>query len=199
MIKTLLNAIALVWLLATPAQAAPANGADITTPEHYTLVLPLGWHEVGQQNQPGRSLTAYAPAGQSDGSLSDLLTVETIPTTKTSLSLQATYNRMGSQYQSACNISNIGRLQMGRVNGYDSAFWVIGCGERPGTGRGEVAFVHVIQGVAALYVIERVWQTPLWHQEGPPVSAADAENARLMLKGFSVCDTGNPNHPCPAK
>jgi len=200
-----LASIALPSIALTGIAVAPLRAAAAEVPlaaEHYTLALPLGWHEVGQQNQPDRSLIAYAPAGQNAAGISDLLTVESIPVAPgnpNKLTLQSTYTRMGGQYHSACVTSNIGKYQPGTVNGYDSAFWVVGCGERPGTGRGEVAFVHVIQGLSAIYVIERVWQTPLWNQEGPPISAADATNATDILKGFSVCDTSNPNHPCPAK
>ena len=194
--------MALAPLAATAANVAAPDANVPLAAEHYTLELPLGWHQVGQQNQATRSLTAYAPTGQTDSAMTDLLTVESIPLglgNPEKLTLQSTYERMGGQYHSACTTSNLGKFQAGKVNGYESAFWVVGCGERPGTGRGEVAFVHVIQGPNTIYVIERIWQTAIWHQEGPPISVTDANNATQILKGFSVCETGSATHPCPPK
>lgn len=185
--------LGLAILTLTPQH--PAHAADAAPGEHFILNLPLGWHEVTRSTPNGGTLVAYAPAGQTEAAWNDMITVESVPAA-VGINANGAYARMSGQYEAACAISNAGKLQTGAVNGYAAAFWVVGCGERPGTGRGEVAFVHLIQGDTATYIIERVWQTPVWHQEGPPITADEANAARATLKSFSVCNTGSSTHPC---
>jgi uncharacterized protein YbdZ (MbtH family) len=165
--------------------------------ERFFLNIPQGWKEVIRTRQQGADVIAYVPAAQNAGQWTDMLTIQVFRD-MAALPAQTYYERSHSSYQKSCAAARAGELQTGLSNGYPSAFWVLACGQNQQQGFGETAFFRLVQGDAALYIVQRSWRTTAFDADTPPpVSAAASQQAIETLKSFGVCDPGLAGHPCP--
>ena len=164
------------------------------------LVMPLfpaGWNMVTNNQASDVEVVEYVPDGESPNLWREKITLQIFHGLN-SLPLDAIHNRARTSHFDACAVGPIGgTLQMGDSNGYLSAFWTLGCQRNKQSGNGETIYAKAVQGVNTLYVISRMWRTPPFSGEGPPITAGSIQDGLAFLTTTVICDDGNPAHPCP--
>lgn len=193
--------IGLVLAGVTQAQVPVLPPSVVPDGERHVAVIPEGWQAVHQSVANGLETRSYVPPGQSAESWQDMLTVQVVRLSsgKPAPAPDQLYAQTRSSYEQACDGVRLGELQNGRSNGYPSAFWVLGCARIKTGGYGEAAFFRIVQGNAALYIVQRAWRLPPFDRtQGPPLPPDQQKQALEILQRFTVCDPSRKEHPCPA-
>ena len=168
------------------------------------LVMPLfpaNWVEVYRETGP-IEIVEYVPNGQSATTWQDKITLQ-VYHDMDDLPLDAIQRRSQGQNRNRCTGVIEGPLQSGLNNGYPSAFWTLGCrylndGGAGEMGVGETQYTKAIQGNTALYVLNRIWRTPAFGEDGPAIDANAINDGIAFLTTSIVCVPDSADHPCGA-
>ena len=186
------------------AEMASAQPSPLPKPlSQERLLMPLfpaNWTEVFRENGP-IELVEYVPAGQNAASWQDKISLQVYHELN-DLPLDAIQRRTQGQNRNRCTGVIEGPLQTGLNNGYPTAFWTLGCrylnDVGPGAGIGETQYTKAIQGKTALYVLNRIWRTPAFGEDGPAIDATAINDGVAFLTTSIICVPDSADHPCQA-
>ena len=177
------------------ALAQPAPVRKPLAPERLVMPLfPAGWTEVFKNSGP-IEIIEYIPNGQTGGAWQDKIVLQVYHNLN-NLPLHAIQRRVQGQNRNRCVGVIEGPLQSGLNNGYASAFWTLGCRYIKEQGVGETQYTKAIQGETALYVLNRMWRTPAFGEDGPAIDAAAIGDGIAFLATSIVCVPESADHPC---
>ena len=167
------------------AQAAPDTKLDA---ENLLVKIPNGF-VVGDRAEVNAGLTAaeFIPSGETVQDWSSMVTVQVLHGSREGPDKFAEHLKLG--WEGACANSKVDRLGGGKVNGYRYVAWSYGCPLNPQTKKPETMWLKVVRGKDALYVVQYAFRAL--------PSDEFEKTANGYLAGVSVCDTRDPNHPCP--
>jgi hypothetical protein len=170
---------------------------DVHPDEHLAMpMFPNDWaRNVAQSGTI--EVFEYMPRGQAATTWTEKITLE-IHHGSTTLPLDAYQRRALGQVRENCDGIFEGKLQTGVNNGFPAAYWMLGCKRDRRGNWGELRYTKAIQGGDTLYLLSRAWRTPMYGDQGPPVSSSAVEEARNFLGSAVVCVPSTAQHPCPA-
>ncbi len=166
------------------------------------LVMPLfpaDWVEIFRENGPIETVE-YVPANQVNRPWQDKIILQVYHNLN-DLPLDAIQRRTQGQNRNRCTGVIEGPLQSGLNNGYASAFWTLGCrylnaASTAEVSVGETQYTKAIQGQSALYVLNRIWRTPAFGEDGPAIDATSIGDGIAFLTTSIVCVPNSADHPC---
>lgn len=160
--------------------------------------FPAGWVEAFARSGD-REIIEYVPAGQSAAAWDRKITIE-IYRDLNNLPLDTVQRRAAAQNREFCDRPIEGTFQSGVNNGFASAFWTLGCERVRNSGNGETRYTKVIQGGNRLYILSQSWRTEAYTRKtGPNISPQEIEAAMAFLASSVICDSADPQRPCPAE
>lgn len=172
--------------------ALPYGGAEMLR-----FQAPAGWGVVHTDEGEALRVLHMMPEGQQPGDWRDMITVQVLKTTEPP-TLAALHARAVASYEADCEQRLGGTPQYGDTNGFETAFWTLGCSRNRRTGHGETAFFKAVRGLEGVYVLQRAWRVaPFDPAAGPGISAEDQRLAVSVLQGATVCIPDSRAHPCP--
>ena len=162
-------------------------------------LFPAEWAEVFRDNGP-IEIVEYIPAGQTLQKWTDKIVLQVYHNLN-DLPLDAIQRRAQGQNRNRCTGVIEGPLQSGLNNGYASAFWTLGCRYlndviTANGGVGETQYTKAIQGQRSLYVLNRLWRTPAFGEDGPAITATTINEGVAFLTTSIVCKPNSADHPC---
>lgn len=187
----------LAAMILTAGLGPAATAQEAARPEEtYTFALPERWQEVDRTRHDTVDILTFVPRGQSLGQWQDMVILQ-VYNDMTALPATALYDRTRANMKAACTDATAGEMQTGMSNGYPSAFWIVACAENKRTGQGEVAYFRSVQGQDNLYVVQRVWTLSAFGDRTPSLPPAEQQEAINILSALTLCQPGDPAHPCP--
>ncbi len=143
------------------------------------------------------TLTLYTPPGQSAESWGEAVVVR-VHNGMTVTPPDVFLSTIPTQLEETCQGLRASKTQKGRINGYAAAFQFLECPLNSQSNRGEVVMSLAIQGVSALYVVQRAWQIdPFPNAQTPPIPQQTLDAAVTYLHSTKLCSTAAPQaHPC---
>jgi hypothetical protein len=167
-----------------PQSAAPARRPQTFLQGENLLFAPPLNFKIGYYVDRN-SMTEWIPNGQTAENWTEMLTVQIFRNLK-DVSPAAFLQNVGTMYLNGCPGTPKDTINTGHVNGYVVSMLKLKCPRNPGTGKPETTVFRVIKGKDALYSVQLAWRT------------APSEDATQALSRSTVCDTRNPDHPCPS-
>ncbi|GEO80812.1 hypothetical protein [Pararhodospirillum oryzae] len=176
----------------TPALPS-ASPAPPTTPaapqgaEMLVLTLPPGWEILNSSTGDTYRRAVFVPEGQSGQNWKDMVVV-TMARGAGTPSLQEAHQRTTKDYETSCRAHTATPPQTNVTDGIGRAFWTMGCHRRRDVDLGEASFFLYVLGRQGSYMVQRIWRTSPFGNEGPPITTTDRDTAVGLLKGVRLCD-----------
>src|SRR5205085_7512643 len=98
---------------------------------------------------------------------------------------------MADRWKGACDSSYAEILDRGESNGYPYAFWWMICTKNGKDGRSEHTYAKAIAGKDGFYVVQKAWRAP-------PTDTQVKDWRTNFFRSVQLCDSRDPQHPCPA-
>ncbi|MEN0001177.1 MAG: hypothetical protein AAF940_09850 [Pseudomonadota bacterium] len=173
-------------ILALTAVGAPNATAQIQA-ENLVSRMPEGFHVVHSQTENRDTIVEMVPVTQTRENWQTLLKVNILR--RTTLSALDFQLQLAAGWERACPVSNRTPIQTGLDNGYEFAVDLLMCAQAPEMGDPTTVLVKSIRGRDALYSLQVSMRGDIEVDE-------TFEWIRYM-RGIQVCDTRDPDHPCP--
>ncbi|ABC24384.1 hypothetical protein [Rhodospirillum rubrum] len=201
-----LAALVLLGVLAPPAvpafaqapgPSAPAAPASPTAGgETLLFTLPPGWKVLHSVDGDSLSRGVFIPNAQDGNSWKDMVVV-TMARGSDAPDIKQTYQRTVGAYEKTCQAHTAAVPQTEVKNGVGRAFWTLGCHRRKDMSFGEASFFLFLQGREGAYLVQRIWRTAPFGNEGPPITGPERDQAIALLKTVRLCDPKRGDR-CPA-
>lgn len=185
---------------AAAAEAAAAGGtADaVSPPQEGELLLaspPGGWIETGALATAALRMAEYGPAAEDEGTM-ERVTFEAQPGRPLPDPIDFVLG-VSRDLAKRCKSFADTNIASGLENGYPTSVRLLICNEFDDGPQGQVVMAKAIQGKEQFYVITRRRLGPAATADVPPLSAQAMAEWSAYFKGIRVCDTRDPEHPCP--
>lgn len=189
-------ALALAAGLGAAASAEePKPPAEAPEGEFLVAGRPMGW-KLGYHRRRDRvSLAEFVPEAQDGEDWRDRIAVRVFAGLGR-VPPAAFLERVKDQVRDGCDRAWFGPTEDRRIDGYGAAVLSASCGRSRLSGLGEFTIYKVIQGRENLYMVQRTWRIPPGDEPMPLAEEALAEGV-AYLAGVHVCDTRDPDRPCP--
>lgn len=178
------------------AALALALGAGAWAEERFIVPRPDGWKLAFRAIQSDFTRLQFVPASESVDQWTEMLTSQTFIGTR-DVPVDAYLQRIAVEAAKVCDDVMVSPIKVNPHNGYASAVMAQFCTRYKATGKGEITLFKVIQGRESLYVAHRSWRGPPFTRDAQPVPKADFDAWVEYLNGVLVCDTADPQRPCP--
>jgi len=174
---------------------SPPGTGEVT--ERLIMTPPQGWQIHGSSANQNTITKQLFPPGQSSESWSEMMTVQIMADSK--VDPRDYIQRVVEASRANCEASGPSSVSEAQTNGYTMATLTVTCTKGRQTGLGGLVAVKVVRGIAALYVIERIWRgQPFERNEIAPVPNDMLQEWASFLRNVSVCDMADSaRHPCP--
>ncbi|HLI14112.1 MAG TPA: hypothetical protein VKY65_21170 [Alphaproteobacteria bacterium] len=194
-----------IALAATPpalAQAAKSKpSAAPATGERLVLPVPKGWKsitdETRQQGQVRVSIKEMVPDGQSAEKWQDRISASSWHGLSRQ-PLQTSFDMIKSVVDENCEKPAYGKEHEGMERGYPTGLQLIVCAKTKRGNYGEAFIYKTINGKDDLYQIQISWRLPAAQDpDHVALTKQMVDEGTRYLKTVYVCDTRDPQHPCP--
>jgi len=174
-----------VILTASPAPQSPTQTPFPTgsLQDENLLFAPPSNFKIGYRVDRNL-MTDFVPSGETVDDWNEMLTVQVFRNLK-DLTAAAFLQNVGGMYLKACPDTAKNEIVTGKVNSYAVSMLALKCPSNPKTGKPETTVFRAIRGKDALYVVQHAWKT------------VPSDGAKRAISTSSVCDTRDPEHPCP--
>lgn len=177
-----------LWLCLGVAAAVPAAAQSGLQNENLLVPMPAGFKVGSADTNDGTRMTEYILTGETVDDWSRMITEVTL-LGRGGLDPDGLPTDMAEGWKSACEGARVERVANAQDNGYPSSVWVFACPNNPQTGKPETMYMKVIAGNDSLYSLQYAFRQTL--------SREMTASAMDYLKKALVCDTRQPEHPCP--
>ena len=173
----------------------PPPGAEVT--ERLIMTPPQGWQIHGSSANQNSIAKQLFPPGQTSESWNEMMSIQIIADPRADP--REYIQNLVEASRASCEASGPSPVSEAQTNGYPVATMTVTCTKGRQTGLGGLVAIKAVRGVAALYVIERIWRgQPFERNEIAPVPGNMLQEWSSFLRNVSVCDTADPaRHPCP--
>ncbi|CCG07692.1 hypothetical protein [Pararhodospirillum photometricum] len=183
-----------LWLGAVTANAAGPQG--LTPAETLVFTLPPGWETLYTTDEPSHRRAVFVPEGQGAQDWKDMVVVSMARGEGTP-SLQEAHQRTIKEYETTCQAHTTTVPQTKVENNIGRAFWSMGCFRRKDVDAGEASLFLYIQGREGSYMVQRIWRTPPFGNEGPPIASEERDHTVEFLRKIKVCALAPTATACP--
>lgn len=178
-------------------QSLPRDDTPAEAPTGEVLLAdpPEGWVETGAMQTPALRMAEYGPAEPAENTL-ERITFEAQPGKPLPDPIQFVL-AVSRDLEARCSGFEDVNVSSGLENGYPTSVRLMICPAFKDSPHGQVVMAKAIQGTEEFYVITRRLQVPPMRDSGQPLTAQDMAEWTTHLRGVQVCDTRDPEHPCP--
>lgn len=157
--------------------------------ENLTQVLPGGFRLASQSRLNGVNLQAWVPQAQSLDNWTEMVTTQIFVGRKDMDPVQFIEALQQPWLVECGGGGEPNMVTPALANGYLSATLFLHCMIKPSTGRPETTFFKAIKGDDSFYFIQLTYRRDLTKDQ--------VAQAGRYLDTFNVCDTRQPQSPCP--
>jgi hypothetical protein len=155
--------------------------------ENLLFSPPNGFSLASQLDNRRSLISEWVPATQSIHNWSELITVQIFRGLRKDPEDFLRSIRQG--FVIACSGTSFKEFPKHLTNGYSVSVLIVECPKNPKTQKPETTVFRVINGRDALYSVQHAWRS---------LPTSSELNRELeTLSGVTVCDTREPDHPCP--
>lgn len=173
----------IVWIAVLGISAFAAAPA-----EKVLFGMPPGYKQIGVKSDNGTVITTYRPETATDSTWTEIMRVTTLPGQKNVTAAQAAA-ATAKDYSNRCARATIGKITTGQARGYPTASVLLKCEFNPRTNLPEASFTRIVRGNDALYLVQRIFNTPL--------TAQDETAIWNSMREVSACDMRIRERACP--
>ena len=169
-----------------------------TKMEGETLLLqpPPAWLRGQERISPKFRIVDFYPASNDRENWYEKLTVESNNLAPLPDPIEFV-EALGEAQKEECTASEHQNIVTAEENGYQTSVRLLICGEDKKTGRVRVSLVKAILGNESFYTISHTKRSDPLATKQAPISKKEIGQWSLYLRSVKLCDTNNPDHPCP--
>ncbi len=180
-------------LLSAACQSEPQAAAST---ERLLMKPPEGWERVYQFNNDKTRLTEFVPPGETADEWNIKLSVEAHADLTDNDPLDLIMAEV-ERLRESCRFIQHYNLFSGLENGYPTSVRLTVCGENRAIRMGEITLMKAIQASDFIYLLRLNRRVPMFEETSPDVQQDEVGIWSNYLSRVSVCDSANPDHPCP--
>lgn len=181
-------------LLSAGCQSEPQ--APLASTERLLMEPPEGWERVYQFNNNKTRLTEFVPPGETADEWNIKLSVEAHADLTDNDPLDLIMAEV-ERLRESCRFIQHFNLFSGLENGYPTSVRLTVCGENRAIRMGEITLIKAIGGKDFIYLLRLNRRVPMFEETSPDVHQEEVGVWSNYLSRITVCDGGNPEHPCP--
>ena len=182
-----------IFLLLHGCTTSPA-GSDLT--EQLIAQPPSGWTRVYRLNEEGNRISEFIPADEEPNKWVNKIWFESFSDMEKADPIELLLYE-AEQYKKRCSFVQHFNLFSGYENGYPVSLRLVMCGKSKQLETGEVSMFKAIQGEQSFYVIKLAHKVAPFEVNKSEVTQTEIAQWSTFMKRVLVCDSDNPQHPCP--
>lgn len=175
---------------ATNEPAAPATG------ELLLAQAPEGWVQAGGLNQGNLRIAEFADPATLTPDQVDTVRFESQASDPLPDPIDFVLG-LREELRGNCKGFRDFPIFSGYENGYPASVRLMLCRSQGEPERGLVRMVKAIRGKEFFYIVSRTRTSAPFEPEAEPLSVQDMAEWSTWIGGITVCDTREPEHPCP--
>ena len=181
----------------TSTKTQAAIWADV---EGETLLLeaPPAWLRGQERTTDKFRIVDFYPASNDRENWYEKLTVESNNLAPLPDPI-AFVTELGEAQKKQCTSSDHQNIATAIENGYQTSVRLLICGEDKTTGRVRVTLIKAILGNDDFYTISHTKRSDPFETKQTPISKEEIGQWSLYMRSIKLCNTNDPDHPCPTQ
>jgi len=167
--------------------------------EQLLAAVPQAWIVISTKHYASMRLVELVPPDSSSSNWAEKLGIESFNTLPLPDPIQF-MDTMEQSFQRSCTKSESQVTFSGHENNYPTSVRLFNCNKDKLTQMHKIVLVKAIQGTENFYVVSREMRLGAQQKDlsGDVIQQTIARWSSYLAT-ISVCDTNNPQHPCPGK